>query len=213
MRSRRIILASVWLACWLPCVPPAQAQDATLKDAITAQQQRSSAPSELDLRRRLNRKLLDLARQFFQSAKAEGLKFEDVIRNIDLRNAATEEFGLPLQVIKHDPSDEFAITQRAGGGRPRAWVSLSATSPDNGIDLASIDGALVAGPSLTAGGDIDPACRYRVVFANNGEYDERGHDDYAKAYPCAPFLAGGLDAAVIADLRRWAADLVRQAGP
>jgi hypothetical protein len=93
---------------------------------------------------------------------------------------------------------------------PRAWVSLSGTSPDNGIDLTAIDGAIAAGPVLTTDGGVDLACRYRVVFANEGEHDERGHDDYARDYSCIDFLTGEADAEVIADLKRWAADLVRR---
>jgi len=56
-----------------------------------------------------------------------------------------------------------------------------------------------------------PMCRYRVVFANNGEHDERGHDDYARDYPCVQFVSGELDFVVVADLKRWAADLILRA--
>ena len=75
----------------------------------------------------------------------------------------------------------------------------------------SIDGVLADGPTVAADGSIDPACRFRVVLARNGARDENGHDDYAKAYPCTTLLAGTLDQAVVADLLRWAADLVRTA--
>jgi len=204
--ARWLILACICLAI----APHARAQDPTLKDAITTQQRRADAPTEADLARRLNRKLIDIARQFWLSAKADGLKFEDVITNIGLRNAAMADFGLPLQVIRRENDDEFAVTSRTSESRRRAWVSLSGTSPENGIDLTAIDGQVATTPALMADGSIDPACRYRVVFANGGEHDERGHDDYAKSYPCIDFLSGALDAQVIADLKRWAADLVRR---
>jgi hypothetical protein len=192
--------------------PAAHAQDAALKDAIGIQQRRADVPSDADLQKRLNRKLVQLARQFWLAAKADGLKFEDVVQNIGLRNAAMEDFGLPLQVIRREDTDEFAVTSRTGESAPRAWVALSGSSPDTGIDLTAIDGAIVSGPALTEAGGIDTACRYRVVFANGGEHDERGHDDYARDYPCIQFLIGELDAVVVADLTRWAADLVRHAG-
>jgi hypothetical protein len=184
-----------------------------MKDAVTTQQRHETAPPQSDLQRRLNRKLIALAKQFWLSAKAEGLKFEDVVENIDLLNASREEFGLPLRIIRREDGDEFAVTSRTGEMLPRAWVSLSRTSPESGIDLTAIDGALDAGPVLTPDGGIELACRYRVVFANEGEHDERGHDDYARDYSCIDFLTGEDDAEVMADLKRWAADLVRSAAP
>ncbi len=190
--------------------PMAHAQNDVMKDAVTTQQRHVTAPTQTDLQRRLNRKLIALAKDFWLSAKAEGLKFENVVENIGLLNASREEFGLPLQVIRREDTDEFAVTSRAGEPLPRAWVSLSGTSPENGIDLTAIDGAIVAGPVLTPDGGVDLACRYRVVFANEGEHDERGHDDYARDYSCIDFLTGEADAEVIADLKRWAADLVRR---
>jgi hypothetical protein len=203
----------VLLAVCLALVTPAHAQqDPAMKDAVTAQQRRAGVPSEADLDHRLNRKLMALAKQFWLGAKADGLKFENVVDNIDKINAARETFGLPLRVIRREDSEEFAVTQRAGEGTPRAWVSLSGTSPDTGIDLTAIDGALVDGPTVTDGGGVDTACRYRVVFADDGEHDERGHDDYARSYPCIQFLTGALDQEVVGDLKRWAADLVRRAG-
>jgi len=190
--------------------PLAQAQNDAMKDAVNAQERHVTAPSQTDLQRRLNRKLFELAKQFWLSARTEGLKFENVVENIGLLNASREEFGLPLQVIRREDSDQFAITSRVGEALPRAWVSLSGTSPENGIDLTAIDGAIVAGPVLTPDGGVDLACRYRVVFANEGEHDGRGHDDYAHDYSCIDFLTGQADAEVIADLKRWAADLVRR---
>jgi hypothetical protein len=206
MTARWLVMAFVCLTL----VPFARAQDATMKDAITTQERRADAPTEADLARRLNRKLIDIARQFWVSAKADGLKFEDVITNIGLRNAAMEDFGLPLQVIRRENDDEFAVTSRTSESRRRAWVSLSGTSPENGIDLTAIDGEVATAPALMPDGSIDPACRFRLVLANGGEHDERGHDDYAKSYPCIAFLSGALDAQVVADLKRWAADLVRR---
>jgi hypothetical protein len=202
-----------WLMLAMACVmfaPIAHAQDDVMKQAVETQKHRIGAASEADIQARLNRKLIEIARKFWLSAKADGLKFEDVVENIGLRNAATEEFGLPLQVIRRESDDEFAVTSRVGEGLLRPWVSLSGTSPDSGIDLTAIDGAVVSGQALGASAGIDAGCRYRVVFANDGEHDERGHDDYAKDYPCGPFLSGALDVAVIADLKRWAADLVRR---
>jgi hypothetical protein len=188
----------------------ASAQDPALQGAITAQQLREAVRTDADLERRLNRKLMQIARDFWISAKADGLKFENVVDNIGLRNAAMAEFGLPLQVIRRETSNEFAVTARVGETAPRAWVSLSDTSPDSGIDLTAIDGALMTHDAVEPSGGIALACRYRVVFANNGEHDERGHDDYARAYSCIDFLTGQLDAVVIEDLKRWAADLVRR---
>jgi hypothetical protein len=192
--------------------PLAHAQNDAMKAAVITQQRHVTAPSQTDLQRRLNRKLFELARQFWLSARTEGLKFENVVENIGLLNASREEFGLPLQVIRREDTDEFAITSRVGEALPRAWVSLSGTSPENGIDLTAIDGAIVTGPVLTPDGGVDLACRYRVVFANEGEHDGRGHDDYAHDYSCIDFLTGEADAEVIADLKRWAADLVRRTG-
>jgi hypothetical protein len=208
MRARWLALALAWLLL----APVAYAQDAALKDAIGMQQRRADVLSEADLQRRLNRKLIQLAKQFWLAAKADGLKFEDVVQNIGLRNAAMEDFGLPLQVIRREDTDEFAVTSRTGESVPRAWVAISGSSPDTGIDLTAIDGAIVSGPALTEAGGIDTACRYRVVFANGGEHDERGHDDYAHEYPCIQFLIGELDAVVVADLTRWAVDLIRRDG-
>ena len=206
MTARWPVVVSVWMALALP----AHAQDDPVKAAITIQQHRAAISTDADLQHRLNGRLLDLAKQFWLTAKADGLKFEDVLRNIARHNAATEDFGLPLEVIVHDASDEFAVTARVGEAGRRAWVSLLGVSP-NGIDLTSIGGNLVAGPTLAGDGGIDPACRFRVVFAANGELDENGHDDYAKSYPCVPFLSGALDHSVVADLLRWAADMIRTA--
>jgi hypothetical protein len=207
MTQRWLLLAVAYLAL----APLAHAQNDAMKDAVTTQQRRVAAPSQTDVQRRLNRKLIELAKQFWLAAKAEGLKFENVVENIGLLNANREEFGLPLRVIRREYGDEFAVTSRTGETLPRAWVSLSGTSPENGIDLTAIDGALAGGPVLTPDGGIDLACRYRVVFANEGDHDERGHDDYARDYSCIDFLTGQADAEVIADLKRWAADLVRHA--
>jgi len=206
MIARLSILTAIGLVLLLP----ARAEDDPVKAAITIQQHRAAISTDADLQHRLNGRLLDLAKRFWVTAKADGLKFEEVLRNIARHNAATEDFGLPLEVIGRDASDEFAVTARAGEVGQRAWVSLSGVSP-NGIDLTSIGGALVAGPMLAGDGGIDPSCRFRVVFAANGELDENGHDDYAKTYPCVPFLSGVLDQAVVGDLLRWAADMVRDA--
>jgi hypothetical protein len=206
MTSRWLFLVFAWLAL----APIAHAQDTVMKDAVTTQQHRAGAPTEADLMRRLNRRLIDIARKFWLSARADGLQFEDVVTNIGLRNAAMADFGLPLQVIRRENDDQFAVTSRTSESRRRVWVSLSGTSPENGIDLTAIDGEMATTPALMPDGNIDPACRFRVVFANGGEHDERGHDDYAKSYPCIDFLSGALDAQVIADLKRWAADLVRR---
>jgi hypothetical protein len=199
----------VTAACVL-CSVGARAQDPALHDAITAQQHRGAVLTDADLARRLDGKLMEIARDYWMSAKADGLKFENVVENIDRRNASMAEFGLPLQIIRRDPSDEFAITERSGETTRRAWVSLSGTSPDTGIDLAAIDGALMTHDAVEPSGGIALACRYRVVFAEAGEHDERGRDDYAKAYPCIDFLTGQLDPVVIEDLKRWSADLVRR---
>jgi hypothetical protein len=203
-------LAMTVLLCIAFAAPLANAQNDAMKDAVNAQERHVTAPPQTDLQRRLNRKLFELAKQFWLSAKTEGLKFENVVENIALLNANREEFGLPLQVIRREDTDQFAITSRVGETLPRAWVSLSGTSPENGIDLTAIDGAIVTGSVLTPDGGVDLACRYRVVFANEGEHDERGHDDYAREYSCIDFLTGEADAEVIADLKRWAADLVRR---
>jgi hypothetical protein len=200
----------ILLAFCLGLSPAARAQDPSIKDAVDAQHHHIGAPSEADIRRRLDRKLMNIARQFWLSAKADGLVFEDVVQNIGLRNAAMADFGLPLQVIRREVSDQFAVTARTGESVPRAWVSVAGASPEGAINLTAIDGTVVGGQALGADGAIVPACRYRVVLANDGEHDDRGHDDYAKDYPCAPFLSGSLDATVVADLKRWAADLVRK---
>jgi hypothetical protein len=95
--------------------PLAHAQNDAMKDAVNTQQRRVTAPSQTDLQKRLNRKLFELARQFWLSARTEGLKFENVVENIGLLNASREEFGLPLQVIRREDTDQFAITSRVGG--------------------------------------------------------------------------------------------------
>ncbi len=211
--ARRFAAAAACLCLLLAVSPASRAQDKSIKDAIDAQHRQVGAPTERDIRRRLDRKLMDIARQFWLSAEADGLVFEDVVQNIDRRNAAMADFGLPLQIVRREPTDQFAVTARTGESAPRAWVSIAGASPEGSINLTAIDGSVVGGEALGPDGGIAPACRYRVVLATDGEHDDRGHDDYARDYPCIAFLSGGLDGDVVADLKRWAADLVRKEVP
>jgi hypothetical protein len=109
MTQRWLLLAVAYLAL----APLAHAQNDAMKDAVTTQQRRVAAPSQTDVQRRLNRKLIELAKQFWLAAKAEGLKFENVVENIGLLNANREEFGLPLRVIRRE------YGYRCPGHRPK----------------------------------------------------------------------------------------------
>lgn len=194
-------------------VRAAPGQDDPLKQAVMVQRHRHDGASEAAVERRLNEKLIAIARKFWLTAKNDGLKFDDVIESIQERNRAMEDFGLPLEVIDADQSNEFAVTAAANEKLSRPWVALFGTTPEGHGQLSAIDGQPISGRVLTPSGEIDPSCQYRVIFAVDGAHDDRGHDDYAKQYSCARLLAGDLDAAAITDIERWAADVVRRSGP
>lgn len=200
------------LAACLVVAPAAYAQDDSIKEAIRAQQRqeaiRQATASESDAQRLLNRKLVDIAREFWLSAKMDGLKFENVVGNIEERNAAVADFGQPLSLVEADDTHEFAVTSMIGEERMRPWVALLGASSGFGANMSPIDGEVVGDRMLAESGGVDPLCHYRVTFANDGS-----HDDYAKEYPCTEFLAGDLDQLVIADIKRWAVDLLRHAAP